>query len=188
MVPDLQPGDGPGPSASNAVNYRIEDLGQNSNPAAGRGVPVPIAQAIFDPASRGVTLIPARPLIVGRFYRVVVNGPGAPGLTSASNVVLDGDQNGLPDGIYTSLIGRGTRTRPVALQVGVPSPRPPKAHAVARKPAAPAIARDDDRQRPCEPALTPAPVAPRRPRPSPHLGAGAGTPCPSPTGRAQLRS
>lgn len=40
--------------------------------------------------------------------------------------VLDGDRNDLADGVYSSLIGRGTHDRPQAMQVGASTPKPPK--------------------------------------------------------------
>ncbi len=112
--------------AADTANYRIYDLGKNSNLPVDKGTLVPIIQAVYDPATRSVTLTPRRPLVVGRFYELVANGPGAPGITDTSGNVLDGDLNGLQDGIYQSLIGRGTHSRPYALQVGVPTPKPPK--------------------------------------------------------------
>ena len=70
------------------------------------------------PLSQSVTLTPTRPLPIGRFFRLQANAPGGPGLTGADGSVLDGDFNGLPDGIYEALIGRGTHTRPRRLQRG----------------------------------------------------------------------
>ena len=62
--------------ASNTANYQILDLGQNGNLAAS-GRPVPIASAVFNAATRSVTLTPQTGLSVGRFYKIVVNGPVA---------------------------------------------------------------------------------------------------------------
>lgn len=116
-------------SASNSANYLILDLGANGSLAA-HGPSVAIASAVYNPATRSVTLTPRQGLSVGRFYKVVVNGPGAPGLVDSTGNVLDGERNGLQNGIYKSLIGRGTKTRPIDLQIGVTRPKP-----VQHKPA-----------------------------------------------------
>jgi hypothetical protein len=110
-------------SASTVANYQILDLNQNGSLTAS-GPKVAIASASYNVATRSVTLTPRPGLSVGRFYKLVVNGSGAPGLIDSSGNVLDGEQNGLQNSIYQSLIGRGTKTRPIALQVGVPKPQP----------------------------------------------------------------
>ena len=110
-------------SASQVANYQILDLGSNGSLTAS-GPPVAIASASYNPATRSVTLAIRQGLSVGRFYKIVVNGPGAPGLVDSAGNVLDGERNGLQNSIYESLIGRGTKARPIALQVGVPKPKP----------------------------------------------------------------
>ena len=92
-------------------NYSIRQEG-------GNGRSIAIRSATYDALSRTVTLIPSRPLSLGRFYQIQANAPGGPGLTGVDGSPLDGDYNGLPDGIYEDAIGRGTHTRPVRLQRG----------------------------------------------------------------------
>ena len=102
--------------AGDVRNYRI---------AKPSGAEVPAGSATYDAVAQTVTLVPRRPLSVGVFYELSANGVGAPGLTDTNGVVLDGDLNGLPDGIYTSLIGRGTAHRPRRLQRGPQGDAPP---------------------------------------------------------------
>jgi uncharacterized repeat protein (TIGR01451 family) len=110
-------------SAENLANYAVLDLGSNGSLSA-KGPKVAINSAVYDPVTRSVTLTFKKGLSIGRFYKIVVNGPGAPGLVDTSGNVLDGERNGLQNGIYQSLVGRGTTTRPIALQIGVTRPKP----------------------------------------------------------------
>lgn len=107
--------------AADPANYRILDLGPNRS-AAANGSAVPIASAIYDPASRSVTLTPGRGLAVGRYYQLTVNGEGAPGLVDSTGNALQDLAGGPQDRIYTLLIARGTAIRPVPVQVGAPTP------------------------------------------------------------------
>jgi uncharacterized repeat protein (TIGR01451 family) len=112
-----------GATAEDLSNYALRRLGRRSRTVAdGGGRSLPIGAAAYDAESRTVTLTPRTPLRLGTFYQLTVNGTGAPGITDASGNVVDGDQNGLPDGIFRSLVGRGTPTRPVDLQRGLPTP------------------------------------------------------------------
>ena len=110
-------------SASMIANYEVLSLGQNSSLTA-TGPKVPIALATYNPVTRTTTITFKSGLNIGRFYKVVANGPGAPGLVDLAGNVLDGENNGLSNGIYQSIIARGTTKRPVQLQVGVPKPKP----------------------------------------------------------------
>lgn len=84
----------------------------------GRGPAVSLASATYDEATRSVRLTPQKPMRFGPFYKLTVNGEGAPGVVDLGGTVLDGDYNGLQDGIFTSRIGRGTSTRPNDFQRG----------------------------------------------------------------------
>jgi uncharacterized repeat protein (TIGR01451 family) len=118
-------------SASNVANYQVLDLGSNGSLSA-TGPKVAITSAKYNAVTRSVTLSFKTSLKIGRFYKIVANGPGAPGLVDTNGNVLDGENNGLQNSIYESLIARGTTTRPVPLQVGVtkpqPTPKPPAKH------------------------------------------------------------
>ncbi len=122
--------------ASDPANYKIIDLGKNAAAKASSGQEITIATAVYDRVTRSVTLTPQAGLRLGRFYRVLANAPGGPGLTDLSRTVLDGDRNGLADGIYSSLIGRGTHERPIQLQVGASKPAQPRAQGKVPRPSA----------------------------------------------------
>jgi uncharacterized repeat protein (TIGR01451 family) len=106
-------------------NYSIRLAGKNGLPGNPEGPTIPLASAQYNASRRTVTLTPVRPLSLGQFYQFLANGPGSSGLTDTSGNVLDGDQNGVPDGIYQSYIGRGTSVRPLAFQVSQVVPIPP---------------------------------------------------------------
>lgn len=110
-------------SASMIANYEIFDLGQNGSLSAS-GKKVTIASAKYNAVTRSVTLTFKTDLSIGKFYKVVANGQGSPGLMDVNGNLLDGENNGLQNSIYESLIGVGTKTRPVQLQIGVPKPKP----------------------------------------------------------------
>ena len=110
-------------SASMIANYEVLDLGQNGSLSA-TGPKVTISSATYNTVTRSVTLTFKNGLNIGKFYKIVVNGPGAPGLIDVNGNVLDGENNGLQNSIYESLVSRGTTKRPVALQVGVTRPQP----------------------------------------------------------------
>ncbi|WP_435009758.1 hypothetical protein P12x_001003 [Tundrisphaera lichenicola] len=112
------------------ANYQILDLGQDGS-KSGKGPKVAIATVTYDAVTRSVTLIPKKPLSIGRFYKLVVNGPGAPGLVDKSGNVLDGVGNGLQNSIYTSLFSRGTKNRPNDVQYRTATPQPPTMKASA---------------------------------------------------------
>jgi hypothetical protein len=120
--------------AATVSNYAIRLAGADGR-ALGRSIAV--RSATYDPLSRTVTLIPSRPLPLGRYFLIQANAPGGPGLTGEDGAVLDGDFNGLPDGIYEDLIGRGTHTRPQRLQRGPISRQLPPAVPPAFLPPAP---------------------------------------------------
>ena len=118
-------------------NYALRLAGADGR---ARGGSLPIRSATYDDLSRTVTLVPARPLAIGSYYLLQANAPGGPGLVSADGIPLDGDYNGLADGIYEELIGRGTPVRPTRVQLGpisrpVRSPLPPPAPSVPNAPA-----------------------------------------------------
>jgi uncharacterized repeat protein (TIGR01451 family) len=134
--------------AATVSNFAIRLAGADGR-ALGRSIGV--RSVSYDPLSRTVTIVPSRPLQLGRYFLLQANAPGGPGLTGEDGSLLDGDFNGLPDGIYEDLIGRGTPTRPQRLQRGPisrsvppgapPSPLPPAPLGAARPFAAALAAR-----------------------------------------------
>ncbi|QDV32285.1 DUF11 domain-containing protein [Tautonia plasticadhaerens] len=134
--------------AAFAGNYAIRQASGDGRPV---GRPIGLRSVAYDPLARTVTLVPSRILPLGRYFLLQANAPGGPGLTGADGAVLDGDFDGLPDGIYEDLVGRGTPTRPRRLQRGPlsrelppsapPSPLPPAPIGTARPFAAALAAR-----------------------------------------------
>jgi hypothetical protein len=79
-------------SASNPANYRLASAGHDGRPGTADDVPLVIAQASYDPASRAVTLLLDDPLPpLGSFVRVAAGGPGTPGLLDAHGNPITGD-------------------------------------------------------------------------------------------------
>ncbi len=105
-------------------NYGLRSAGRDGVVGTADDSTVALSSIRYDAGRRTVTLTPKRPLQLGVFYQVTVNGAGAPGVTDTSGNVLDGDRNGLPDGIYESLIGRGTHERPRQFQRDQLIPQP----------------------------------------------------------------
>ena len=112
-------------------NYTIRLAGKGGFASLAEGPNLPLASARYDSRRRTVTLSLVHPLSLGKFYQITANGAGASGLTDTSGNLLDGDQNGLPDGIYEGSFGRGTKTRPIPFQRNqvVPIPAPGAKHA-----------------------------------------------------------
>ena len=106
------------------TNYGLRSAGRDGVIGTADDSTVTLSSVRYDAGRRTVTLTPKRPLQLGVFYQVTVNGAGAPGVTDTSGNVLDGDRNGLPDGIYESLIGRGTHERPRQFQRDQLIPQP----------------------------------------------------------------
>lgn len=119
-------------------NYRLVPSGKNGPSSAQQHSPIAIASAVYNASRRTVTLTPQQPLPLGRFYQLTVNGRGASGTTDPTGNVLDGDRNGLPDGIYASILGRGTSVRPVQFQRDQNVPIPPPAGRLRSTPQGPA--------------------------------------------------
>ncbi len=107
-------------------NYGLRSAGRDGVIGTADDSTVTLSSVRYDAGRRTVTLTPQRPLKLGVFYQLTVNGTGAPGVTDTSGNVLDGDRNGLPDGIYESQIGRGTHARPTRFQQDqvIPLPGP----------------------------------------------------------------
>ncbi|SIO60832.1 Calx-beta domain-containing protein [Singulisphaera sp. GP187] len=72
---------------------------------------VPLASAVYIPASLQVLLTPATPLRLNTFNQLVVNGnpSGTVGVTNANGDLLDGDSNGVNGGAYTVIFGAGDK-------------------------------------------------------------------------------
>lgn len=96
--------------AQDVANYRIQ--------APGRRL-VPVLSAIYDAASRSVTIRPAHRLNIHHPFSLTINGRSPSGLTDASGNLLDGAGDGQSGTDYqATVLGYGVRTRatPIHLQ------------------------------------------------------------------------
>ena len=96
--------------------------------SSGLGSVVPLAKATYRDLGDHwiVTLTPLKPLKLGQFYVLTVNGPGTSGVSDTLGNPLDGFGNGVPNGIYSALVYRGTSVRPVSIDPSHPFPKPPR--------------------------------------------------------------
>ena len=70
------------------------------------GKPIALTSAVYDAATRTVTLLPARSLPLNARYRLVVNGSAPAGVTDTAGTLIDGNRDGLPGGDTTLDFGR----------------------------------------------------------------------------------
>jgi uncharacterized repeat protein (TIGR01451 family) len=104
-------------------NYELRYSANNGLPGH-PGRVIRLVSARYDANARTVTLVPQHALALGRFYQLTANGAGASGLTDVNGVPLDGTGNGLPNGIYQVIFGRGTKVRPVTVRLAEVNPTP----------------------------------------------------------------
>jgi hypothetical protein len=83
--------------AGDVSNYRLVGSG---------GQPIGINSAVYDAATRTVTLSPNQLLNLNVTYQVTVNGSTAGGLTDRSGNLIDGDRDGRPGGDLSRTFGR----------------------------------------------------------------------------------
>ncbi len=98
-------------SALAAASYQLADLGTGgqANPAVVTSIALsPIA---MDPTGRSITLVPARPLPAGAFYRLVISGTGVSAVADLAGNPLAGSGIGQAGSDYVALFGRGTNVR-----------------------------------------------------------------------------
>ena len=74
-------------------NYGLRSAGRDGVVGTADDSTVALSSIRYDAGRRTVTLTPNRPLKLGVFYQVTVNGTGAPGVTDTAGNVLDGDRN-----------------------------------------------------------------------------------------------
>jgi hypothetical protein len=83
--------------AGDVTNYTLVGSG---------GQPIGLNSAVYDAATRTVTLSPNQLLSLNFSYQVTVNGSAPGGLTDRSGNLIDGDRNGQPGGNFTTTFGR----------------------------------------------------------------------------------
>jgi hypothetical protein len=96
-------------TASDTRNYVIVDP---------HGHVVSIRTAVYDDATKTVTLHPARRLNIHLKYRLTVNGTTSSAISNAAGQLLDGDADGISGGNYRTVISRTN------LVYGKKTPRP----------------------------------------------------------------
>src|SRR5690606_18504107 len=96
--------------AQDPANYRLVDP---------RNRPVHIDAAIYDPATRTVTLHPRQRLGLNLRYVLAVNGANSTGLADAAGNLLDGDGDNRPGGNFATAVDRRNLALPG------PAPRSP---------------------------------------------------------------
>jgi uncharacterized repeat protein (TIGR01451 family) len=106
-------------TATDVHNYQLFQLLRGGHRAAIR-----IRSAAYDPASRTVTLTPARPLYLFAHYQLVVNGTSPTGVSDIYGNLLDGAGTGRPGSDYVRVFGQ-------EVLVGQSAPAGPRPHAVA---------------------------------------------------------
>jgi len=129
---------------------RAQDV-SNDIIIAPNGKRVAIASAVYDSATRTVTLHPSRRLNFHHHFKLTVNGNALYGLTDTQGLALDGDNNGKPGSNYVTTLTRhnliiGARTPRVSHAFAHASKTKPRAtaqhdHARAQHSASPAHSR-----------------------------------------------
>lgn len=121
-------------TAQDLRNYSLRTAGRDNIFGTPDDVNVPLASAVYGPQSLTVMLTPRQHLKVGFLYQLMVNGPGSPGITDLAGNVLDGDKNGIADGVFVDYLSRGSHLRPMnnpellnlpKFHAGRPVPHPP---------------------------------------------------------------
>jgi hypothetical protein len=95
-------------SATLRANYTLRTPGPDNLFDTPDDQAVPIKSIAYDPTLHTVTITPQTTLKLAHFYRLAVDGPGAPGVMDPSGNVLDNDAP------YVAFISRGTHLRPDA--------------------------------------------------------------------------
>jgi Ca2+-binding RTX toxin-like protein len=85
-------------TAEDLRNYRLVGPGRDGRFGTRDDGFIVLASASYDPASRRVTLVPARRLPLRAIHQLTLNGPGAPGVRGLDGRLLDGDRDGRPGG------------------------------------------------------------------------------------------
>ncbi len=98
-------------SAQNVNNYHIALLNRFGRPV--RGHTIRIREAIYNPSTFSVTLVPAQRLDIHYRYQLTVNGTTSTGVRGISGLLIDGAGTGRPGSDYTAVIDRSTLAGPV---------------------------------------------------------------------------
>ncbi len=97
-------------SARDVGNYQIVLLNRFGHPVRGRVIAV--REAIYDPFTLSVTLVPAQRLDVHFRYQLTVNGTTPTGVRGATGLLLDGSGDGMAGSNYVAEINLKTLAGP----------------------------------------------------------------------------
>ena len=92
-------------TATNAANYTILALGGGSVPY---GTAIPVAQAVYNPATGAVLLIPARSLPANELFLIVINGTTAGAVADLAGNPLNSTFGVTAGSNYVLTVARGT--------------------------------------------------------------------------------
>ena len=95
-------------TAANAANYTILALGGGSIPY---GTAIPVTQAVYNPATGAVLLIPARSLPANELFLVVINGTTAGAVADRAGNPLNSTFGVTAGSNYALTVARGTNLR-----------------------------------------------------------------------------
>ncbi len=121
-------------TATDVRNYRLSQV-----LAGGHRATIRIRSAAYDPASRTVTLTPARPLYLFAHYQLVVNGTSPTGVSDIYGNLLDGAGTGRPGSDYVRVFGQEVlvgQLPPAGPRVRVAAQHAAAQHAAAQHAAA----------------------------------------------------
>ena len=105
----------------NPINYSL--LGPSRNRSSGPAVPFTI---VSNAKAMTVTLTPLTPLMLGKVYKLTLNGQNSAGLTDLSGNLILGNTASGPEGPYVYIVSRGV--------VFPPPPPPHRTKAVVAPP------------------------------------------------------
>jgi len=101
--------------AEDVRNYAIVTLGGSGRGGSRAGHRIGVSLAVYDAATRTVTLYPSERLDVHNLYALTVRGTGARGLTGVTGRPLSGQGAGRPSTDYVARITRQLLEGPASL-------------------------------------------------------------------------
>jgi streptogramin lyase len=97
--------------AQNLANYQLRTAARRGQMIR-TGRRIRISQAVFNPTTNTVTLLPAERLPLQRLFQLTVNGVAPNGLTDTQGRLLDGNGSGTPGSNYVALISQNALAGP----------------------------------------------------------------------------
>ena len=103
--------------AENVNNYQIVALGFRGAAGSFRGVSAQVTEAVYDSASKTVTLHLSQRLNIHNLYQITVIGTAPNGIAGPAGTLLDGSGNGAPGSNFVGTISRQNLVVPSTVQV-----------------------------------------------------------------------